>query len=268
MENETVRQAVETLETAVSAIQDSESFRAYLDFQSKFYRYSPSNVLLIMSQYPDASMIAGYRSWQRMNRFVRKGEKSIRILAPLIRKDKETQEPKVFGYRAVPVFDVKQTDGQEIPTFEVPRLTSNDGEGLYDRMRQVSWDEGLLVQRSGDMFLHRMEAMGYYAPDQKKIAVRPDIAQLQATKTLAHELGHHFGEHKTSGPDTETQAEGVSYVVLKHFGLDSGERSFPYVATWAKDKNVLKANLGYIGEISKRLIMKIHPEDQSPPVEQ
>lgn len=96
--------------------------------------------------------------------------------------------------------------------------------------------------------------MGFYEPENRLIVIRDDVAQLQATKTLSHELGHHFAKHTESDPASETEAEGVAYVVLAHHGLDSGTRSFPYVATWAQDKSVLKGALARIQQVSSAMI--------------
>ncbi len=104
---------------------------------------------------------------------------------------------------------------------------------------------------------------GYYLPEQRAIYLR-EAAQLQMTKTLAHELGHYFSHHTASDPATETEAEGISYVVLAHFGLDSGERSFPYVATWAQDRHTLRAALGSIQRVSGLMIDRLEgptPDD-------
>ena len=93
--------------------------------------------------------------------------------------------------------------------------------------------------------------------------VKKDIPQIQRTKTLAHELGHVFARHGESNPSTETEAEGIAYVVLAKYGLDSGERSFPYVATWAKDKNTLRAALGQIQRVSQTIIGRLEPEAEA-----
>lgn len=105
--------------------------------------------------------------------------------------------------------------------------------------------------------------MGFYEPPTRSIYLR-EAAQLQKTKTLAHELAHHFAKHQASGPESETEAEAVSYVVLAHHGLDSGERSFPYIATWSKDKAVLKTALSTIQSVSTTIIDKLNSDNVSP----
>jgi hypothetical protein len=269
-EDPRVREYVDLLDQKVGEIQDSDTFRAYLTAQAKFHSYSFNNVLLIVAQKPDASRVAGYRAWQSMDRFVKQGEKSIGILAPLKRKitDEKTGEESygVYGFRRVSVFDISQTDGKPLPEVPVPVLDSDAGIELYSRLEGVATDEGLKVDRGAEHFAYRPNTMGFYDRDRRLIAVRADVSQLQQTKTIAHEVGHHFAQHQVSGAESETEAEGVAFVVLAHYGLDSGERSFPYVATWAQKKDVMKAALGQIQRVSQRIIARLEPEvnEQSP----
>jgi hypothetical protein len=272
-------EALERLETAVGQIQDSDTFRAYLDVQAKFYRYSPNNALLILAQQPDATRVAGYGTWKALGRQVRRGERGIKILVPMRvrsgaadrqrdaadRQDASTvpgslAEPDppsaasgvrrlLFGVGTV--FDIRQTDGDPLPEIPVPVLDSQAGTELYASLEGVALTEGLRVTIGHVSFMQRPQMMGFYEPDNRAIYLR-EAAQLQKTKTLAHELAHHFAEHKASGPASETEAEAVSYVVLAHQGLDSGERSFPYIATWSKDKTVLKAAMANIQTVSTR----------------
>jgi antirestriction protein ArdC len=264
-EADPVTASLAQLERSVAAIQDSDTFRAYLTAQARFHQYSFGNVLLILAQRPDASRVAGYRTWQSLGRQVKKGEKAIRIIAPASYKKKEPdeqtgeeQERQVRFFRSVSVFDVSQTDGDPLPEVPVPVLDSHAGAELYAKLEGVALTEGLRVTIGHESFLQRPQLMGFYEPDSRAIYVK-EAAQLQQTKTLAHELGHHFAKHHISGPASETEAEAVSYVVLAHHGLDSGERSFPYIATWSQDKTVLKAALTTIQAISNILIDKLTP---------
>lgn len=252
-----LQQSLARLERAVAGIQDSTTFRRYLEAQARFHEYSWGNVMLIMAQNPEASRVAGYRAWESMGRQVRKGEKAIRIIAPSFYKKKELdehgdeQELERISFRAVPVFDISQTDGEPLPDIAVPVLDGNQGAALYGRMEALALTQGVTVHRGSERFTGQM--MGFYLPTPKEIHVRK-ASQLQMTKTLAHELAHHFGGHEDSDPATETVAESVAFVVLAHHGLDSGERSFPYIATWAQDTTVLKAALGTIQALSATII--------------
>src|SRR5215212_1206127 len=255
------------LERSVAAIQDSDTFRAYLSAQARFHNYSFGNVLLILAQRPESTRVAGYRTWQSLERQVKKGEKAIRIIAPAYYKRREVDsqtgeevERQVTFFRSAAVFDYGQTEGKPLPEVPVPVLDSEAGCELYSRLEDVARDEGVTVQRGHERFGAREQMMGFYEPERRLIALR-EGSQLQMTKTLAHELAHHFAEHKASGPESETEAEAVSYVVLAHHGLDSGERSFAYIATWSKDKAVLKAALATIQTVSTTIIERVEGQD-------
>jgi hypothetical protein len=245
------------LEQAVGEIQDSDSFRAYLDVQARFHRYSWSNVALILAQRPDATQVAGYSAWLRMHRYVRRGERALKIIVPMRKKvarEEGGEESKLF-FGVGNVFDFSQTEGEPLPTIEVPVLTGRVGERLHAALAGVASREGLQVERVPEL---PGETMGFYERGANRIVLRL-AAQLQMTKTLAHELAHHFAGHggpddRSSRAEKETVAESVSYVTLAHYGLDSGERSFPYVAVWSKERKVLQEALGTIQRVGARLI--------------
>jgi N-terminal domain of anti-restriction factor ArdC len=258
---------LQRLERAIAEIHDSESFRKYLDVQSRFHHYSPFNVVLIMSQYPDATRVAGYNAWLKMNRYVKTGEKAIKIIIPMLNTitDEVTGEDIVkrrFGTGNV--FDIRQTDGEPLPEIDVPILEGDEGAELYGRLEGLATDQGLSVavgDESSDPFLGR--ALGYYVPGKKHIVVRRN-AQLQMTKTLAHELGHHFGGMDDTTEENETIAESVAYVVCGHYGLDTGERSFPYVAVWSQNRQVFQKVLGRIQTTAAGIIDGLQ-ETTAPP---
>src|SRR5688572_5223344 len=188
------------LEQSVAAIQDSDTFRAYLTAQARFHNYSFGNVLLILAQFPEATKVAGYRTWQSLDRQVKRGEKAIRIIAPAYYKKKERDEQtgedterQVTFFRSASVFDVSQTDGAPLPEIAVPVLDSEAGADLYARLEGVALTEGLRVTIGHESFMRRATMMGFYEPDTRAIYLR-EAAQLQKTKTLAHELAHHFAE--------------------------------------------------------------------------
>jgi antirestriction protein ArdC len=258
-----VKQYLEAADQELEKIRTSEDFINYLDAQSRFYHYSPRNTLLILLQCPDASRVAGYKTWPTMGRHVLKGEKGIRILAPLKRKveNEETGEPewRLLGFKTTSVFDVSQTDGDPLPELKVPVLDSEAGGELYDRMEQVMNEEGVKVQRGHQRFASSPHLMGWYDPPAKQIILRDDVSQLQQTKTIVHEAGHHFGHHDHSNADSETEAEITAWVVLRHNGHDTGERSFPYVMSWMGDKNIFRNRLTQIQELSKLIINRLEP---------
>lgn len=250
------------LEQAVGAIQDSETFRAYLDVQARFHHYSPGNVALILAQRPDATQVAGYSAWLRMHRFVKRGEKAIKIAVPFYKKvtnEDGTEGRFLTGFGGGNVFDVSQTDGEPLPEIAVPELAGRDGTGLLLQLYELAVAEGLDVRNAPVEQLRSETMMGYYDRDRRAIVVR-EAAPQQMAKTLAHELGHHFAEHSRSDAEAETTAESIAYVVCGHFGLDTGERSFPYIATWAKDKKVLQQALGTIQKVSAVMIDRLQPQ--------
>jgi antirestriction protein ArdC len=259
------RAVLDRLEAAVGAICDSESFRRYLDAQARFHTYSFGNVALILAQRPESTRVAGYRTWQSLGRQVRRGETGIKIIVPMpgktAREDEETGEETTvvslrFGIGTV--FDVSQTEGEPLPQLEVPVLEDDAGGELYAALGTLAQAEGITLDCRPA--LSHPEMMGFYEPATKRIVLR-QAPQLQMTKTLAHELAHHFtGMHETYSEKREaheTTAEAVAYVVLAHHGLDSGTRSFPYIATWAKDTATLKGALGTIQAVAGIIISRI-----------
>jgi antirestriction protein ArdC len=273
-----VAEALGRLDEAVSAIHDSEAFRRYLDVQARFHRYSFGNVLLILSQQPEATHVAGYRTWQSLGRQVRRGERGIKILVPMRVRQRENdadvgeatdsagqtsdddpagaRQRLLFGIGTV--FDIAQTDGEPLATIDVPVLAGDDGVALYTQLEAIASQEGLTVER-GSRRLTRPQTMGFYSPTERLIVVR-EAAARQMTKTLAHELAHHFGGATAPSAEEETVAESVAYVVCARFGLDTGERSFPYVATWSREIQLFRHALGRIQGLSGRLIDHLERE--------
>ncbi len=265
-ESDAQPELVRRLEEAVGQIQDSESFRRWLDISSRFYNYSLGNQLLIAMQRPDATHVAGFHAWLKMGRHVLKGERSIKIMVPHARKvtnDEGEDERRVVGFGVGHVFDISQTDGEPLPEVEVPTLEGEAGVELWDGLSDFAVSQGVTVTlvEAGEL---PPNVMGYYQPRSQRIVVGAH-SQRQRTKTLAHELGHHIARVDNRA-ENECIAEGIAYVVCGHFGVDTGERSFPYVATWAQDKAVLKDVLGTIRAASATLIEGItalRPEPQA-----
>lgn len=267
---EKVQQLYTQLDEGVSRFIDSEAWKQFLAFQSRFHRYSFNNAVLIWAQRPDASLVAGFNQWKKMGRNVKKGERSIQILAPLIRKEEdETGEEvhRVYGYKYVCVFDVSQTEGEQLPSIADPLTTSTDpGRLLYDALRQVITIPVAEENIPGD------SCQGYYSPAEHRIALRKGLATDQAAKTLCHEYVHSLLHHKDAEavpPEArECVAEGTAYVVANYFGLDTSEYSFGYVASWSDgDKDYIRTVGTEIQKTAATIIDRVenalHDEQQA-----
>jgi len=266
------------LKKGVEGIQDSYQFRIFLTTMSKFHDYSIGNQILIMLQDPNATHVAGFVTWKELGRWVKRGGKSISILAPRfpprptcpecgakvpkgarfcpvcsasIEAEVEIEAPRFFI--VVSVFDISQTEGKPLPEFEVPVLTGTVNEelfaGLLDLMKKIG------VRVSFESRPHLDPSIkGQYVHGE--VWVRPEEPRAQQLKTLTHEIAHYYSEGVFRIPrhDAETIAESAAYVVGAHYGFDTGVRSFPYVALWARDKKVLDKNLGEIRKVATTML--------------
>ena len=284
------QELLKRLEEGVQSVMSSEGWRTYLTAQAKFHHYSPGNVLLILSQRPDASQVAGFNTWRDLGRQVKKGEHGIAILAPIFPRQREADaaaepatrplagmedERAIKGtpvrYRVAHVFDVSQTDGRELPAPPVHRLEGDSGaaRSLLARLTQFATEEGVRVSYADPREM-RSRAHGYYEPLTQRIVLRNDLAPDQRAKTLAHELAHHMLEHgrgrEPGRPTAEAEAEGVAFVVCQRFGLDTSEYSFGYVATWAKDEGgpaLVKQTSTAIQRVAKQIIDRTEPQREA-----
>lgn len=282
---ERVREITDKLEEGIAALFQSQQYADYLRTMSRFHDYSFRNILLILAQKPDASLVAGYQDWQRkFKRHVRYGETGIRILAPAPYKARRTvqqydpathqpmfgqdgtpvtaeQEVTVPCYKVVTVFDVSQTEGEPLPTLGVDEL-SGDVERcqeFFAALEKVS-PVPIGFEDIGD------GAHGYYHLAEKRIAIQKGMGQLQTLKTAIHEIAHavlHALPEGGSKPENrpnqrtrEVQAESVAFVVCQHFGLDTSDYSLGYVAGWSSGKELaeLKASLATIRQTAHSLI--------------
>lgn len=279
------------LEKGVKEIFDGANYQQYLNFCAKLPRYSVNNQILIMMQKPDATMCQSFTNWKEVNRHVRKGEKGIRILAPapykmqkeqdkvdasgkaVLDKDgepvKETVEVTINVFKPVSTFDISQTEGEPVPTPGVDELTGSV-EG-YETLL-VAIKEVVPVPITFEQI--DSGAKGFYHLEENRIVVQVGMSEAQTVKTLLHEASHQAlhskeamdsSEEKKSKNQKETEAESVAYVVCQHYGIDTSDYSFPYVATWSADKEVpeLKASLDTIRRTASALIVKIDEKVQT-----
>lgn len=259
---------MQKLEDGVTAVFQSDNYKKYLDTMSRFHNYSFGNCVLIAMQKPDASYVAGFKAWHtKFNRKVKKGEKGIQILAPCVKRrmvevtladgSTEEQERVQTFFRATYVWDVSQTDGEDLPCLVNGLQESVDGYAdLIERLIKVAKVPVTFEDIPGS-------ANGFFKPDEKRIAVQCGMAQAQTVKTLLHEIAHSILHNKEDGSQkgvdrrtAEVQAESVAYAVSNSLGIDTSEYSFGYVAGWSSDKDhsELKSSLQIIHDTAVEII--------------
>ena len=289
-EKQKVQEITDKLEEGLKELFESEKYKTYLSTMSKFHNYSFNNTLLIAMQKPEATLVAGYKAWQKnFERHVNKGEKAIRILAPAPYKIKEERdkldpvtgqmmfdengmpqkeqvEVTIPAFRAVSVFDVSQTDGKPIPELEAQELLSTvEGyEDFVQALMNVAPVPICFEDIPGD-------SKGYFHTEEKRIAVQENMSESQTLKTMVHEVAHSMLHNKEINRDDlmeapakdrntkEVEAESVAYTVCQHFGIDTSDYSFGYIVGWSsgKDMKELKSSLDIIRKTSSELITGI-----------
>ena len=261
-----MKEITERLEQGVKDIFTSEMYTTYLRTMAKFHNYSFNNTLLIAMQRPDATLVAGFNAWKnKFNRYVKKGEKGIQIIAPAPIKEVEEREkidadtglavlnengePEmerveyvVPRFRLTTVFDISQTDGEPIPSLEVNELTASvkDYALLTAAIEQVSPVPMRFDEIEGD-------AKGYYSDADKEICIQIGMGESQTIKTMIHEVAHamlhnsDFMKQRGEEKDRltkETEAESIAFTVCSALDIDTSDYSFPYVASWASGKEM------------------------------
>jgi len=242
------------LVSAIEALTTGEDWQRMLQVASRFHRYSFCNIALIASQRPDATQVAGYRTWKSLGRQVKKGEKGIAIFGPCRRKRTEVDEESgeqttrsyIGGFTVVYVFDISQTEGEELPEVRAELLDGAGPEGLWDALVARVESAGFVVERA-----ECGTANGRTNSLTGTVTVRPDISDAQACKTLAHELAHvlmHRERLAECRGVVEVEAESVAHLVCEACGVVSDGYSFPYVAVWAG------GNSGLVRSTAERVI--------------
>lgn len=253
-----VTKLTDTLEAGVANIFESGKYRDYLRMIAKFHKYSANNCFLILDQCPFATFVAGYSTWKKLGRQVKRGEKSIRILSPIVRKrdDESEDDPEPIGYRSVSVFDVSQTEGKELPMLSKPLVNDVENYGdLSAALQSISPVPVSFADIPGT-------AKGYYSRKEQCVVVREGMGQAQTVKTLVHEIAHavmHADGTDLNANAREVQAESVAFVVSAHLGLDTSDYSFGYIASWSSGKELkeLKSALDTIRATAHMLIESI-----------
>lgn len=253
----------------IEALEQGQSgaLQQYLALMSRFHRYSWGNALMIYFQRPGATHVAGFHTWRRLGRVVRKGEKGIVILAPMVGKLKASTESesgaeieqngraRLFGFRAAHVFDVSQTEGEPLPEFVA--ATGDPGE-MTVRLKEFVAAKGITLAYSATI------APAFGMSSGGSITLLPDMSPAQEFTVLAHEIAHellHKGErrHATSHTVRETEAEAVAFVVGCSAGLDMSTSSADYIQLHSGDKETLMESLAFIQQTAAEIINAIDP---------
>ncbi len=246
----------------------SEALTSYLKTMALFSEYSLNNLFLIARQRPDARRVAGYQTWRKLGRFVRKGEKGIAIIAPLIRRKSEIesldaaeQESIVRGFKVAHIFSEEQTEGEPLP--EIGTVTGDPGYYLSHLERFVR-ENGLELRYSDVIAPARGMA------ENGKITLLPEQTPAETFATLVHEVAHsemHFGDRRaeTTKRIRETEAESVAFVVCSAIGLETGTAAQDYVGLYGGDSKLLLESLQYIQQAANRILTGITPENSATP---
>ena len=291
-EKQKVKEITDKLEEGLKELFESEKYKSYLSTMSKFHNYSFNNTLLIAMQKPEATLVAGYQAWQKnFNRHVNKGERGIRILAPAPYKIKEERdkldpvtgevmldkdgtpqteevEIKIPAFRAVSVFDVSQTDGEPLPELEAKELLSTV-EGYEDFINAITYVAPAPIGFEDIPGASK----GYFNIGENRIAVQEGMSESQTLKTMVHETAHSMLHNKEVNKEDilapakdrntkEVEAESIAFTVCNHFGIDTSDYSFGYIAGWSngKDMKELKSSLDTIRRTASELITGIEEQ--------
>ncbi|HWB84385.1 MAG TPA: ArdC family protein [Bryobacteraceae bacterium] len=241
----------------------SEALKAYLAVMSRFHKYSWGNCLLIYSQRPDATHVGGFHFWLKLGRHVRKGEKGIAILAPLVGKKRsddeltEDDQTRIFGFRVAHVFDLSQTDGEPLAEFAT---VHGDPREYTKRLEAFVAANGIALEYSDEIApAHGMSSGG-------KITLLPSLSLAERFSVLVHETAHerlHRTDRRSQTTHTirETEAEAVAFVVSSAIGLDVNTASADYIQLHSGDKATLAESLAFVQQTAAELLKAIMPKD-------
>jgi antirestriction protein ArdC len=262
------KQAIEQLVAALQA-GHSEALTSYLAAMAKFRNYSLYNLLLILRQCPNATRVAGFRTWQSLGRYVKKGEKGIMILAPMFRRIAEQTDERttaddsrsLIGYRAVYVFNESQTAGADLPQIG---SVSGDPSTHLARLEEFVRAQGIALEYSNDIAPAKGTSEG------RKITLLPGQTPAETFATLVHECAHsamHFGDRRASTTKRvrETEAEAVAFVVSHAIGLETGSSSVDYISLYSGDSALLLESLEHIQSAANQILNAIGAEFPSAP---
>ena len=263
--SEKVNKLLTQLELGTKELFNSEKYKNYLTTFSKFTKYSINNTILIYLQNPDATLVAGYKAWEtKFKRHVKQGEQGITILAPMkYKKDPDDDESESFIlYRPVTVFDISQTEGEELPSFS-PELLTQSVDGYEKFMLALAKLTDYKIEFAA---LAKDTCKGTCNFTTHTITIREGMSESENLSTLIHEIAHsilHEDEHNSRN-QAEVEAESVAFVVSTFLGLDTSDYSFPYIVGWEEnDVDLLRQSLQRIKTTSNSLITQLENELQN-----
>lgn len=273
---EALRISDDALQSLAAALKEgkSEQLTKYLDTMARFHQYSFGNCMLIFAQKPDATHVAGFGKWKEFNRFVRKGEKGIAILAPLVRKKKDesdgnasdspksaSDEKVLFGFRLVYVFDISQTDGEEFPD-----LASLGGDpGTYiDSLSCIYQEKGIRLE-----FAEKLPRDANGMSQGGVVTIKESLLPPQKFSTMVHELAHeelHWNDKRDTVTKSmrETEAEAVAYVVCRGIGLECSTKASDYIQMWDGDDKHLLQSLDRIRKVASEILLRLSSLSRQP----
>ena len=279
---EKIKAALNRIEDSLAAINTDEDWLKFLSFQAQFYNYSFGNAMLIFSQNPNATYVKGYKAWNQLGRYVKKGSKGLAILAPCIRKVEVFKEPEnrnlyheedaekeirkvVSGFRIAYVYDIADTDGDDsmLPVLVTGLAGNGEQEKeIYERLLGVISKEHCVQEVSGTA------SKGSFNLETKIISIRGDLEYLQKIKTLLHEYAHLLDfqmhpEDDISRNRRELIAESVAFIVSLRLGLDTSRYSMSYIKSWLKDKEELKIIADSVQKIAYTIIIELAESSDS-----
>lgn len=279
---EKIKAALNRIEDSLAAINTDEDWLKFLSFQAQFYNYSFGNAMLIFSQNPNATYVKGYKAWNQLGRYVKKGSKGLAILAPCIRKVEVFKEPEnknlyhdeeaekeikkvVSGFRIAYVYDIADTDGDDsmLPVLVTGLAGNGEQEKeIYERLLNVISKEHCVQEVSGTA------SKGSFNLETEVISIRGDLEYLQKIKTLLHEYAHLLDfqmhpEDDISRNRRELIAESVAFIVSLRLGLDTSRYSMSYIKSWLKDKEELKIIADSVQKIAYTIITELAESSDS-----
>ena len=279
---EKIKAALDRIDDCLATINTNEDWLRYLSFQSLFYNYSFGNTMLIFAQNPQATYVKGYKAWNQLGRYVKRGSKGLAILAPCFKKVEAFKEPEnkaeyqdtegeketkrvISGFRVTYVYDIADTHGSDeyLPVLVKGLAGNSDAEKeIYDRLLVFISTEHTVKE------VTKTASKGSYNIQTGVICVRSDLEYLQKIKTLLHEYAHAIDFKLHPEPDVsrnrrELIAESVAFVVSMRLGLDTSSYSMSYIKSWLKDADELKIIADTVQKVSAHIINNLAESSDS-----